>query len=104
MSEVEETLERIKEKEGVEGYVICNRHGDVLRRYPNEPKDFQDAAVYAESMRILAWKARSVVRDLDPENELQYLRIRAKTHEVIVAFDLEFLVVVIQKWEPAESK
>jgi hypothetical protein len=29
------------------------------------------------------------------------LRIRAKRHEVLVAFDNEFLVIVIQRWQPA---
>ena len=32
MSEVEETIERIRVQEGVENYVICNRQGQVLRR------------------------------------------------------------------------
>jgi len=30
MSEVEETIERIRVQEGVENYVICNRQGQVL--------------------------------------------------------------------------
>ncbi len=29
MSEVEETIERIKVQAGVEGYVICNKQGQV---------------------------------------------------------------------------
>lgn len=30
-------------------------------------------------------KARSVVRDLDPTNDLTFLRIRTKKHEIMVA-------------------
>lgn len=44
------------------------------------------AEVYAEAMRHLALKARGVVRDLNPKGEMKYMRIRAKRHEVLVAF------------------
>ncbi|GMH94632.1 hypothetical protein TL16_g12960, partial [Triparma laevis f. inornata] len=47
------------------------------------------AEAYAEAMKHLSKKSRNVVRDLDPKNELKYLRIRAKKHEVLVAFDKE---------------
>ena len=33
----------------------------------------------------LADKARSVVRDLDPTNDLTFLRLRSKKHEIMVA-------------------
>lgn len=145
------------------------------------------AEMYAEHVKHLAWKARSTVRDLNPQvnhslslravcclyvherarvcvsvkalfalvgaytdgcvlmsvcgaswfvlgaqNELRYFRIRAKKHEIMVAFgafgrgatslsssavccscsllcvsvcaaDTEFLVIVIQQWTPAGS-
>ena len=35
---------------------------------------------YAELVSQLAAKARSVVRDLDPMNDLTFLRIRSKKH------------------------
>jgi dynein light chain roadblock-type len=64
-SEVEETIERIKVKDGVEGYVICNKQGQVLRRYPSMTQEI--AEKYAESMMSLASQARGVVRDLNPK-------------------------------------
>eukprot|EP00640_Fibrocapsa_japonica_P008300 CAMPEP_0113937188 /NCGR_PEP_ID=MMETSP1339-20121228/3865_1 /TAXON_ID=94617 /ORGANISM="Fibrocapsa japonica" /LENGTH=67 /DNA_ID=CAMNT_0000939863 /DNA_START=240 /DNA_END=443 /DNA_ORIENTATION=- /assembly_acc=CAM_ASM_000762 len=62
------------------------------------------AELYADSMRCLAAKARGVVRDLNPQHELRYLRIRARREEVMVAYDNEFLVIVIQRWQPAADK
>ena len=100
-SEVEDTLQRVKYQAGVEGYVICNRMGNVLRRFPAMSQE--KAEQFAESLKHLAWKARSTVRDLEPANELRYLRIRAKRHEVLVAFDNEFLVIVIQRWTPGSN-
>ena len=76
MSEVEETLEQVKLQSGVEGYVIVDKDGQVLRRLPSMPA--AKAEVYAEFMTVLATKARGVVRDLDPKNELRYLRVRAE--------------------------
>jgi len=100
-SEVEETLERVKIQSGVEGYVIASHDGTVLRRFPSMSQELAEA--YAESMKHLGKKSRNVVRDLDPKNDLRYLRIRAKKHEVLVAFDPEFLVIIIQKWTPATA-
>mmetsp|Transcript_8747 Transcript_8747/g.8843 ORF Transcript_8747/g.8843 Transcript_8747/m.8843 type:complete len:104 (+) Transcript_8747:146-457(+) len=99
MSEVEETIERIKVQPGVEGYVICNKQGQVLRRYPTMAQEV--AEQYAESMMNLSSQARSVARDLNPKNELKYLRVRAKRQEIMVAFDVMFIVIVIQRWAPA---
>ena len=101
MSEVEETLERVKLQSGVEGYVIVDKDGQVLRRLPSMPA--AKAEVYAEFMTVLATKARGVVRDLDPKNELRYLRVRAKKAEILVAVDEDFIVVVIQRWTPAST-
>ena len=64
-SEVEETIERIKVQGGVEGYVICNKQGQVLRRFPS--MSLEDAEKYAHSMISLTSQARGVIRDLDPK-------------------------------------
>jgi hypothetical protein len=67
-----------------------------------------------------------VVRDLNPKNELHYLRVRAKKHEIMVAYgewvtwsstyhnttydelavtiDPQFIVIITQKWSPAGEK
>ena len=42
-------------------------------------------AQYADLIPQLALMARSLVRDLDPQNDLQFLRIRSKMHEIMVA-------------------
>ncbi|RLN85277.1 hypothetical protein BBJ28_00002755 [Nothophytophthora sp. Chile5] len=83
MSEVEETLERIKNHKGVEGYVIADRNGNVLRRHPQ--MQVAEAEKYALYMKELTTKARGVVRDLNPKNDLQYMRIRVKKLELLIA-------------------
>lgn len=40
---------------------------------------------YAGLLHQLAMKARSTVRDIDPQNDLTFLRVRSKKHEIMVA-------------------
>ena len=36
------------------------------------------------------------MRDLDPQNDLTFLRIRTKKHEMMVAPEKDFLLIVVQ--------
>ena len=65
MSEVEETLERVKNHKGVEGYVIADKNGIVLRRHPLMSQE--EAEHYATLLTDLTVTARGVVRDLAPK-------------------------------------
>ena len=40
---------------------------------------------YAGLIHQLTMKARSTVRDIDPQNDLTFLRLRSKKHEIMVA-------------------
>lgn len=40
---------------------------------------------YTGLISQLSKQARSVVRDLDPTNDLNFLRIRSKKHEIMVS-------------------
>jgi dynein light chain roadblock-type len=37
-----------------------------------------------------------MVRDLDPTNDLAFLRIKSKLNEILIAPDKDFLLIVIQ--------
>jgi hypothetical protein len=65
MSQIEETLSRISKMGGVEGYVITDGEGAVVR----QSKSFSDevAASYATEVNKLTKRARHLVRDLDPK-------------------------------------
>ncbi|KAJ3076737.1 Dynein light chain roadblock-type 2 [Podochytrium sp. JEL0797] len=91
-SEVEETLKRLAAHKGVEGIVIVNLEGIPIRTTLEPDKTIQYAALITQ----LAAKARSVVRDLDPQNDLTFLRIRSKKHEIMVAPDKEYILIVLQ--------
>ncbi|KAI9136612.1 hypothetical protein BKA69DRAFT_1033436, partial [Paraphysoderma sedebokerense] len=91
-SEVEETLKRLSSHKGVQGIVVVNSEGIPIRTTLDNSLTVQYSALITQ----LAAKAKSVVRDLDPQNDLTFLRIRSKKHEIMVAPDKEYLLIVIQ--------
>ncbi|KAJ3078596.1 Dynein light chain roadblock-type 2, partial [Quaeritorhiza haematococci] len=91
-SEVEETIKRLSAHKGVEGIIIVNMEGIPIRTTLDQEKTVQHAALITQ----LTAKARSVVRELDPQNDLTFLRIRSKKHEIMVAPDKEYILIVLQ--------
>jgi dynein light chain roadblock-type len=65
----------------VEGLVIVNAEGIPIRS--NLDNDLK--IKYASLITQLTAQARSVVRDLNPQNDLTFLRVRTKFHEILVA-------------------
>ncbi|XP_067293230.1 dynein light chain roadblock-type 2 [Pseudorasbora parva] len=92
MAEVEDTLKRIQGYNGVIGTIVVNGEGIPIRTTLDNSTTVQ----YVGLLHQLVMKARSTVRDIDPQNDLTFLRIRSKKHEIIVAPDKEFLMIVIQ--------
>ncbi|KAL7735767.1 hypothetical protein ACLKA6_020015 [Drosophila palustris] len=68
--EVEETLKRIQSHKGVVGTIVVNNEGIPVKSTLDNTTTVQ----YAGLMSQLADKARSVVRDLDPSNDMTFLR------------------------------
>ncbi|XP_003384606.1 PREDICTED: dynein light chain roadblock-type 2-like [Amphimedon queenslandica] len=92
MSEVEETLKRIQSHKGVLGVIVVNQEGIPIRTTMDNATTVQ----YAGLLHSLTAKTRVTVRDLDPMNELYFLRIRTKKHEIMVAPDKDYLLIVVQ--------
>ncbi|CAG9829065.1 unnamed protein product [Diabrotica balteata] len=90
--EVEETMKRIQSHKGIVGTIVVNSEGVPIKTTLDNTTTVQ----YAGLISSLADKARSVVRDLDPSNDLTFLRIRSKKHEIMVAPDKEFILIVVQ--------
>lgn len=80
---VEETVKRLSSHKGVVGIVIANGDGVPIRT----TLDQELAVQYAALVSQLAIKARHMVRELaeDGTDDLQFLRVRSKKHEIMVA-------------------
>ncbi|KAH9507780.1 Dynein light chain roadblock-type 2 [Bulinus truncatus] len=95
-AEVEETLKRIQSHKGVTGTIVVNNEGIPIKTTLDNSTTVQ----YTGLFHSLIAKARSTVRDLDPQNELQFMRIRSHKNEIMCAPDKDFLLIVIQQDEP----
>jgi dynein light chain roadblock-type len=80
-SDVEAALQRIQSHKGVQGLVIATHEGGIIRSSLDNIQTPQISTLVTQ----LAERGKSVVRDLDPEDELTFLRIRSKKHEILVS-------------------
>jgi len=51
---------------------------------------------YGVKLSEAARQARNLVRDLDPSNDLTFLRITCRKYEMMVAPDKDYFLIVIQ--------
>ncbi|KAG0311967.1 Dynein light chain roadblock-type 2 [Linnemannia gamsii] len=92
MSEVEETIRRLSSKKNVQGVVVVNQLGLMIRSTLEASLGKQ----YATLMSDLIRTARQSVAQLDSQNELTFMRIRTKKHEIMICPEGEYLMIVIQ--------
>lgn len=92
LAEVEETLKRLQSQKGVQGIIVVNTEGIPIKSTMDNPTTTQ----YANLMHNFILKARSTVREIDPQNDLTFLRIRSKKNEIMVAPDKDYFLIVIQ--------
>ncbi|RHW70145.1 dynein-associated protein [Trypanosoma brucei equiperdum] len=95
MSEIEESFQRISQRPNVTGIIVVNNEGTPIR---STIEDTTTQNQYAHLITALAAKARHCVRDLDPTNDICFLRIRSKKNEIMVAPDKDFTLIVIQRF------
>uniref|UniRef100_A0A3Q2VBR1 Dynein, light chain, roadblock-type 1 n=1 Tax=Haplochromis burtoni TaxID=8153 RepID=A0A3Q2VBR1_HAPBU len=57
--------------------------------------DNSSTVQYAGLIHQLVMKARSTIRDIDPQNDLTFMRVRSKKNEIMIAPDKDFFLIVI---------
>lgn len=92
ISEIEETMARIRSHKGVEGILIMTKEGSIIQSSLTEEQSITHAALLSQ----LSLKASSLVETLDVNDELTFLRIRSKKKEIMISPDKDYLLVVIQ--------
>jgi dynein light chain roadblock-type len=96
LAAVEETFKRIQSHKGVIGVVIINSDGIPIRTTFDNDLTVQYAALVSQ----FTVEARGVVKNLDPEDELKFVRIRSKKHEIMIAPEFErqreYCLIVVQ--------
>lgn len=92
-TEVDRVLRRIQGHPGVMALMVTNREGLALR----SNLDITTTKNYALQYGNLIEMASSAVRELDPQNELRFIRVRSKEHEIMVAPTDDLILIVVQR-------
>jgi dynein light chain roadblock-type len=95
MSEIEDIVKRIHSHKGMKGLIIVNSEGIPIRDTFDEA-DRLLTIQYAALITQMATKSRAAIKELDSTNDLSFLRIRSKKHEILVAPDRDYILIVIQ--------
>ncbi|KAI8319734.1 hypothetical protein GQ54DRAFT_25103 [Martensiomyces pterosporus] len=91
--DIEETVNRLGSKKGVESVTVLTKDGRVIR---TTATDTEKSEVHGKLLSRLARDAAEIVEELESQDELSFLRIRTKKHEIMVALDHSYLLVVVQ--------
>ena len=92
-TEVDRVLRRIQGHPGVMALMVTNREGLALR----SNLDITTTKNYAVQYGNLIEMAKSAVRELDPQNELRFIRVRNKEQEIMVAPTDDLILIVVQR-------
>ena len=103
-SQVEDRINRIIAQKGVDELIIVDPQEKIIshRLNPNLAaiieKEKKQTEIYKKVKEILdvAKYARITIRELDPLNDLTFLRIRSKNHEIMVSADNNYFLIVAQ--------
>jgi len=93
---IEELIKKINGHAGVKGFIIVNSEGIPIR-HSFEDADRLLSIQYAALLQQMTSRAKSSIRELDSLNDLFFLRLRSRKHEILVAPDKEYLLIVIQQ-------
>ncbi|VDK23168.1 unnamed protein product, partial [Taenia asiatica] len=109
-SEADEIIKRLRAHPGVIGVIVANREEGFVLTVLIVECSYLNLGIairttlensltvhYCGLIQALINKSSSVVRDLDPTNDLTFLRIRSKKNEIMVAPQRDLLLIVIQK-------
>eukprot|EP01064_Diplonema_japonicum_P038827 TRINITY_DN9547_c0_g1_i1.p1 TRINITY_DN9547_c0_g1~~TRINITY_DN9547_c0_g1_i1.p1 ORF type:complete len:161 (+),score=36.13 TRINITY_DN9547_c0_g1_i1:358-840(+) len=98
---VEETLTRIAGHKGVLCLLVVSpKDGSVWKSSVTAPQQFDERklALHAEKLHAFVNLTRSIVRTLDVDNDLIFLRVRSKRHEFIISPEKEYILIVVQDY------
>ncbi|XP_051025361.1 dynein light chain roadblock-type 1-like [Acomys russatus] len=94
MAEVEETLKRLQSQKGVQGITVVNTEGIPIKSTMDNPT----ATQYTNLTHNFILKARSTVCEIDPQNDLTFLRFHSKKNKIMMAppSNKFYFLIVIQ--------
>lgn len=92
VEKVEKVIDRISGHKGVEGVIVCDKDGAAIQT----TMDNTNTVMYAECIRNMCTMGLSMIRDVDPTNDLTFIRVGTKKLEMMAKVDPDYLAIVVQ--------
>ena len=92
-SVIHDTLERLENNPSVIGVMVVGNDGYPIR----STLDGATTINYLDNFGSLVEMARYTVRNMDPTDDLNFLRLRTRDYEVMIAPEKEYSLIVLQK-------
>lgn len=92
MSRVEETLNRINTHKGVMGIILVDSKGIAIKSTMDQNKTIE----YGSLISNFLANAMNWIKSLHKDEEIQFIRIRSYKHEIMIAPDQDFSLIVLQ--------
>ena len=77
---------------GVLGVIIVNSKGVAIKSTMNQSDTIETGSLITQ----FTTKAQFTIKSLHPDQEINFIRIRSKKHEIMIAPDKEFSLIVLQ--------
>lgn len=90
---IHDTLERLENDPSVIGVMVVGNDGYPIR----STLDSATTINYLENFGSLIELARYSVRNLDPTDDLNFVRLRTRDYEAMIAPEKEYALIVLQK-------
>lgn len=90
---------RLLAQRSVDTILLVNNHTNTtilpIKSHMHN-NDTTAAHAYAASLQALVDRARSIVRDIDPTDDIQLLRIRTNASEIVSTTEDHFRLITVQ--------
>jgi len=94
--EVEQTIARLSAHKTVRGVMICSRDGPIIRQ-SGSIFEGESGKKYAAAVKKIIDVCKAGLEEVnDAGDELKFMRIRTKKHELMITPDEHYLLVVLQ--------
>ena len=92
-------MNRIKTHKGVIGVIIVNQKGVAIRTTMDQTKTID----YGSLINQFTTNSQKAIKNMHPEEDVVFIRIRSRLHEIMIAPDKEFQLIVLQNPSNEES-
>ena len=92
-TELNDTIARIENHTNVSGLLVVNSSGQLV----HSSLDDLQTTYYVQRCSGLVALARATIRDIDPTNDVQFLRVKSREYELLMATTKEYTLIVKQK-------